>query len=160
MMNESCVQMVVSRGLGLFFADEIDENDEALYERLSPSVAPSVCLLSMEEDVVMPVNSSLVINVGVGVRQSMCCRAFALFECLSLSALFFRHRNRQVGVGCVGGAVGEAHRAREGVEHDESDADSNGRLRVLVDGVRWGGVCEGRGVGGGAGGGGEGVGYE
>ena len=63
-------------------------------------------------------------------------------------------------MGCVGGAVGEEHRAREGVEHDESDAESSGRLRVLADGVRWGGVREGRGVGGGAGGGGEGVGDE
>ena len=108
----------------------------------------------------MPVTGSLVINVGVGVHRSIFCRAFAFFDCLSLSALFFRHRNRQVGVGCVGGAVSEEHRAREGAEHDESNARSSGRLRVLVDGVQWGGVRERRGVGGGAGGDGEGVGDE
>ena len=50
-------------------------------------------------------------------------------------ALFFRHRSREVGVGCVGGAVSEERRAREGVEHDESDVGSNRRLCVLVDGV-------------------------
>ena len=77
MLNESCVEMVVRRGLSLFFADESNANDEALRERLSALVAPSVCPLRVEGDVGMSVDSSL-------ACQGTFCRALALFECLSL----------------------------------------------------------------------------
>ena len=45
MMQESCVEMTGSRGTSLFIADESDDDDKTLQERLSLSVAPSGCLL-------------------------------------------------------------------------------------------------------------------